>query len=246
MSAEIEKDDAHRPWPLPSTPWIMFQSWRELLFAHWPLPPERIRALVPEPLLLEEFDGRAWIGITPFLLTDLRARGLPAIPGVSEFPELNLRTYVRFGDKPGIFFFSLDAASGAAVIAARAFYRLPYHRAEMSIAHRDGWIEYLSRRSEGDAEFIGRYRAVGESFHAPPGTLEYFLTERYALYTVLRNGDVLRGEIHHSPWTLQNAEAKLDRNTLAAASGITLPDRPPLLHFSARQDTLIWAPELAS
>jgi uncharacterized protein YqjF (DUF2071 family) len=206
----------------------MFQSWRELLFAHWPLPAEQIRPLVPQPLALDEFDGRGWIGITPFLLTDLRARGLPAIPGVSEFPELNLRTYVSFRGKPGIFFFSLDAASGTAVVAARAFYRLPYHRAEMTIAHREGWIEYLSRRSEGDAEFVARYRALGEPFQPTPGTLEYFLTERYALYTVLRNGDVLRGEIHHSPWSLQNAEAHIAKNTLA------------------RQDTLIWAPELAS
>jgi uncharacterized protein len=245
MTSNLLDEIAHRPWPLPRGPWVMFQSWRQLLFAHWPVPFSSLRPLVPDELELEAFDGSAWIGQTPFHLTDLRPRLLPSLPGLSDFPEMNLRTYVRVEDKPGIFFFSLDAASWLAVIGARLGYRLPYFSAEMRIERRDGWLEYRSRRKEPPpAEFVGRYRPIGDVFHADAGTLEYFLTERYALYTVLRNGRILRGEIHHPPWPLQTAEAEIEHNTVPAAHGISLPDRAPLLHFSARQDTLVWPPHL--
>lgn len=243
----IEKEIDHRPWPLPPDPWIMFQSWRELLFAHWPVPKEELRPLVPSPLVLEEFDGSAWLGLAPFRLTDLRPRLLPPLPVISEFPEMNLRTYVRVADKPGIFFFSLDAASRLAVLGARIFYRLPYFHAEMAIESMNGWIHYRSRRTEGgNAELVGRYRPVGPVFNAAPGTLDHFLTERYALYVVLRNGKILRGDIHHRPWPLQHAEAEIERNTVASVLGIALPEREPLLHFAARQDTLIWPPRPVS
>jgi uncharacterized protein YqjF (DUF2071 family) len=256
MTNAVAADTAHRPWPLPRAPWILFQSWRELLFAHWPLPREALRPLVPPQLTLEEYDDAAWIGQTPFRLTGLRPRLLPPLPGASTFPELNLRTYVRVGDRPGIFFFSLDAASRLAVLGARTLYRLPYFHAKMRIESRAGWIHYRSRRIDDGAnagagadpgpgaEFIARYRPDGPVFNAAPGSIEHFLTERYALYVVLRDGKILRGDIHHRPWPLQRAEAEIERDTVPAAHGITLPDRPPLLHFSARQDTLIWPPRL--
>lgn len=247
MTQAIEKDVAHRPFPLPEGPWIMFQSWRELLFAHWPVPVEQLRPLVPSELVLEEFGGSAWIGLTPFRLTDLHARFLPPVPGLSEFPEMNLRTYVRVGDRPGIYFFSLDAASTLAVLGARIGYRLPYYRAGMRIDSRDGWVHYRSRRRDpSGAEFAGRYRPAGPVFQAERGTLEHFLAERYALYTVPGSGRILRGDIHHRPWPLQPAEAEIERNTVPAAHGITLPEREPLLHYAARQDTLVWPPKLVS
>jgi uncharacterized protein YqjF (DUF2071 family) len=243
----ILEEVSHRPWPLPYDPWIMVQSWRELLAAHWPVSWDELRPLVPPELVLEAFDGRAWVGLTPFRLTDLRPRGFPALPALSNFPEMNLRTYVRVGNRPGIYFFSLDAASCLAVIGARILYRLPYFHAAMRIEARDGWIHYQSHRTEGgDAEFIGRYRPVAPVFLASPGTLDHFLLERYALYAVLRSGMVLRGDIHHRPWPLQRAEAEIERNTVAAVHGIALPPEPPLLHFAARQDTLVWAPKLVS
>jgi uncharacterized protein YqjF (DUF2071 family) len=243
MYEPIERDVAHRPFPLPRAPWVMFQSWRTLLFAHWPLPHEVLRPLVPEQLVLEEFNGSAWIGLTPFRVAELHLRLLPPLLGLSSFPEMNLRTYVQFGGTPGIFFFSLDAGNLLAVLGARLGYRLPYHDAEMLIEQRGDWFEYRSRRrDDSGAEFIGRYRPVGAVFQAQPGTLEHFLTERYTLYTVLRSGRILRGHIHHRPWSLQHAEAEIERNTVAASRGITLPERAPLLHFSRRQDTLIWPP----
>jgi uncharacterized protein len=235
---------SHRPCEMPSGPWLMFQSWRELLFAHWPLPKEALRPLVPGALVLEECAGSAWVGLTPFRLTNLHPRFLPPLPGLSEFPEMNLRTYVRVGDTPGIFFFSLDAASRLAVLAARMGYRLPYFKAAMRMESRHGWIHYRSRRQDGsEAEFSGRYRPAGPVFEAGKGSLEYFLIERYALFAVLRNGSVLRGDIHHRPWRLRSAEAAIERNTAPATHGIALPDSAPLLHYADRQDTLVWPPK---
>jgi hypothetical protein len=240
----IERDVAHRPWPLPSLPWVMFQSWRDLLFAHWRMPAERLRPLVPAQLALDEFDGSAWVALTPFLLADLHARGLPALPRVSTFPELNLRTYVRVDGKPGVWFFSLDAGSALAVSGARLLYRLPYHLAEMRIDRDGEWIRYHSRRERGEAELSAAYRPTGAPFEPVPGTLEHFLVERYALYTVLRNGRVLRAEIHHPKWLLQPAQAEIERNTVGDASGVALDGAPAALHFAGRQDTLVWPPEL--
>lgn len=240
----IARDVGHRPWPLSAAPWIMVQRWQRLLFAHWRVPASALRGLVPAPLVLDEYDGSAWVALTPFHLTGLRLRGLPVLPAASDFPETNLRTYVRHGDRPGVFFFTLEAASRTAVTAARALFRLPYHLARMSIAERGDWTDYRTERVHGDAELVCSYRPVGEAFRPRPGSREHFLTERYALYTVLRNGRVLRGDIHHAPWSLQPAEAHLERNTIAAAHDVPLGEGGPLLHYSAVQDTLIWAPQL--
>lgn len=244
MNERIERAVAHRPFPMPSGPWVMFQSWCELLFGHWPVPAGQLRPLIPRELELEEFEGSAWLGLTPFRLANLHPRYLPAFPGLSEFPEMNLRTYVRVADKPGIFFFSLDAGSTLAVVGARLGYRLPYFRADMSIRKEGDWFQYRSIRSGGKAEFVGRYRPIGSVFEPEPGTLEHFLTERYALYTVIGAGRVLRGDIHHRPWPLQPAEAEIEVNTVPTAHGISLPDRPPLVHYAARQDTLVWPPKI--
>jgi uncharacterized protein YqjF (DUF2071 family) len=222
----------------------MFQSWQQLLFAHWPVPAAQLRPLVPPELTLEEFRGTAWVAVTPFVLRGLHIRHLPRLPGASDFPEVNLRTYVRVGDVPGVWFFSLDAASRVAVSAARAVYRLPYKNAHMRVRSVDGGIDYRSRRLDGKGMLSARYRPVGASFRPAPGTLEHFLTERYALYVVLRNRTVIRCDIHHPPWDLQPAEATFAQNTLADAEGIHLPDQPPLLHYSARQDTLVWPPRV--
>jgi uncharacterized protein len=234
---------SHRPWPLPRAPWMMFQSWRTLLFAHWPVEPDALARLVPAPLEPDLRDGHAWVGVTPFFLTGLRLRMMPPLPGASRFPEVNLRTYVRYGGRTGIFFFSLDAASGAAVAGARAFFRLPYRRARIKMTTgEDGWTTFRSRRRDGRAELNARYRPAGPAAAPAPGTLEAFLTERYTLFTVLRNGKVLRADVHHGPWLLHAAEGELDAGALAEEEGVPLPATEPLLHFSQRQDTVVWPP----
>jgi uncharacterized protein YqjF (DUF2071 family) len=226
----------HRPWPMPAEPWIMTQSWHDLLFAHWPVASDALRELVPPGLELELFDQRAWLGIIPFHMSNVAPRGVPSLPWVSAFPELNVRTYVRAGNKPGIYFFSLDAGNPLAVMVARTLFHLPYYSAVMDVEHRDGYAYYASKRTENGAMFTGRYRPTGPVFNAQPGTLEYFLTERYCLYTLDSAFHLERLEIHHPPWPLQPAEAEIRENTMADANGIRLPSMAPVLHFSRRQD----------
>lgn len=236
---------AHRPWPLPAGAWVMSQTWHDLLFAHWPIDPGLLAPRVPAEFTLDLYDGQAWIAVVPFRMSNVGPRGVPSLPWVSAFPELNVRTYVRVGDKPGVYFFSLDAGNVLAVQAARILLRLPYHHAEMALRRGPDGVSYNSRRMGPDppAELIATYRPEGPVFEARPGSLEYFLTERYCLYARGLGGHPYRLEIHHPPWSLQPAAAEFTRNTMAAASGVALPGAAPLLHFAARQDVVVWPPE---
>ena len=220
----------------------MAQTWDDLLFAHWRVPADQLRALIPASLDIDTFEGDAWLGITPFRLTGLRVRGVPPVPRASSFCELNVRTYVRHrGERPGIWFFSLDASRRYAVQAARRFYRLPYFLARMSSAGHGSRIDFSSsRRTRGGSPFTwsSSHGPVGAAFTASPGSLEYFLAERYALYTLDR-GRLYRADIHHPPWPLQPAEATIELNTMPPP-GVELPGEPPLLHYARRQDVLIW------
>lgn len=230
----------HRPWPLPKSPWVMYQVWSDLLFAHWSLPPAIMRSFIPDLLTLDTFDGQAWVAVTPFRISGLRPRWLPSLPGASNFPELNVRTYVSRGGKGGVFFFSLDAASRLAVWAARTFYRLPYQNARMMSRKEKERVFYSSsRRERTSAEFHGSYRPTSPARESQKGTLENWLTERYRLYTASA-GKLFHADIHHVPWPLQDAEAEIATNTMAQASGIKLPDTKPLLHFSSRLEVFIW------
>ena len=221
----------------------MEQTWNDLLFAHWPIAPETLHPLVPSVLSLDTFAGQCWVAVTPFHMTGVRPRFVPPLPGVSAFPELNVRTYVTHGGKPGVYFFSLDAGSRFAAWAARLSYHLPYFYARMNVAERNGWIEYHSRRSSA-AEFRGRYRPTAPVQLREPGTLEHWLTERYCLYTVIRDS-VYRAEIHHERWPLQDADAEIVINSVADASRIDLPrgisaKAAPLLHFAKQLQVLVW------
>jgi uncharacterized protein len=243
---EILEQQKHRPWPVPSTPWIMRQTWNDLLFAHWSFPPEALRTLVPSELELDLFDGKAWLAITPFHMSDVAFRGTPAVPVLSAFPELNVRTYVSYRGKPGVFFFSLDAFNPPAVWGARLAYHLPYFYARMSAEVIEGGeygtkeVSYWSIRFRSPhAEFEAVYRPVSAPAVSAAGSLEQFLTERYRLYSV-HEQKVYAADIHHVPWQLQQAEAEIGRNLMASAAGITLPKEKPLLHFSKRMKVLVW------
>jgi uncharacterized protein len=243
LQSHVLEHTSHRPWPPPRGPWMQAQTWRDLLFAHWALDPAALRPAVPAQLPIDTFDGCAWLAVTPFEVRDLRLHGMPPVPRLSRFAETNVRTYTTLDGKPGIWFFSLDAASRLAVAAARLTYRLPYFHARMSIARgADGEIAYATSRSAGGAALRARYRPTGEPFEGRPGTLEHFLTERYCLYTVV-GAAVRRAEIHHPPWPLTPATAEIERNTMAAPLGLDLSADEPLLHFAARQDVIIWAPK---
>jgi uncharacterized protein len=235
--ALVERD--HRPWSLPQRPWLMGQTWLALLFAHWPVHPNEVDRLLPGPLRADVYEGWAWLGITPFVVTGLRLRGVPPVPWLSRFPELNVRTYVEVAGKPGIYFFSLDAARRAAVFAARRAYRLPYFHARMRAVQRGNQMLYESTRMDPSgpaARFRGHYGPSGTLSDDP---LARWLAERYCLYVVNGHGHVLRGEIHHPPWPLQPADADVTAAAMAAPLGLELKAQP-LLHYSARQDVLLW------
>lgn len=243
-------DAAHRPWPPPARPWALAMRWRDLLFMHWPLPPAALRPLIPPPLRLDTFDGAAWIGVVPFMMTGVRPHYLPALAPVSAFPELNVRTYVTLDDKPGVWFFSLDAASPLAVRAARLGFHLPYYDARMTCAHDDdgdgGFVRYSSvrtHRGAPPAEFAARYRPTGPVAPVPEGGIERWLTERYCLYAGTPRGRVWRGEISHGRWPLQPAEAEVERDTMMAPLRLALPKSRPLLHVARQLDVVAWTPD---
>jgi hypothetical protein len=235
----------HRPIVMPRGPWIMRQRWHDLLFAHWEVAPGQVRSLVPSNLDLDLWEGKAYVAVAPFRMSGIRARMFPALPGLNHFPELNVRTYVRYRNGPGVYFFSLDAANLPAVWSARIGYGLPYFHAEMSAQTSGESINYSSRRlaTPFPAEFRGHYRPISEPRGREKGSVECFLTERYCLYTVRRD-KVWRAYIHHLPWSLQDAEAEIEVNTMASAAGIKLPDVQPLLHFSRFLEVLIWWPKV--
>ncbi|GAC1393079.1 MAG: DUF2071 domain-containing protein [Ktedonobacteraceae bacterium] len=220
----------------------MSQLWLELLFAHWPIKPDSLRSLIPSMFDIDTFEHEAWVGIVPFHMRNVHPRGLPSVQGLSHFPELNVRTYVTINNKPGVYFFSLDAGNPLAVAIARSVFHLPYFNARMSSKRNGDSIYYTSHRTHHlapSAEYVAHYRPVASVEYTQQKTLAHWLTERYSLYTTFRN-HVYRGEIHHAQWPLQAAELEIEQNTMALSHGIHLPDTKPLLHYSQRQEVLIW------
>ena len=221
----------------------MAQVWHDLLFAHWPVSVAQLRPLIPAGLQIDTYEGQAWIGVVPFRMSGIRPRLLPAVPWLSAFPELNVRTYVVADEKPGVWFFSLDAANVVAVAIARRWYLLPYFHARMSCRADGDSIIYSSQRihrAAPSATFVGQYHPTSDIFHAQKGSLEYWLTERYCLYVADAQQHLYRGEIDHRPWPLQLATATIRENTMTLSLGIQLPEVPPLLHFARRQDVVVW------
>lgn len=219
--------------------------WVDLLFAHWSFEPGVLRPLVPPPLELDTFDGRAWLGVVPFVMEDVAPRGLPAVPRLSRFPELNVRTYATYRGVPGVWFLSLDARSRPTVWGARTFFHLPYVHAAMEAEREGASIRYASRRDDpgaAPAVFRATYRPVGPVEPAGPGTLEAWSTARWRLFAMDRDGAVQHTEIRHPVWPLQRAEADLDARELVATHGLSLPDGPPHLRFASRVDVRGWWP----
>lgn len=226
----------------------MEMTWHDLLFMHWPVKIEQIRPLIPGSLDIDTFQGEAWLGVVPFRMSGVRPRGFPSIPACSAFPELNVRTYVTAGGKPGVWFFSLDAANPFAVAVARLAYHLPYFNARMSLADEGGAISYRSTRTHrgaAPAVFEAAYGPSGGEYESAPGTLEYWLTERYCLYSRDRKNRSWRADVHHARWPLQPAHAEVITNTMAEPPGIPLSGSP-LLHFARLLEVVAWKPELVA
>jgi uncharacterized protein YqjF (DUF2071 family) len=235
----------HRPWPLPDEPWVMAQRWEHLLFAHWRVPADAVAALLPPGLPLDTFEASAWISISPFRVTGVRLRGLSAVPRLSDFHEINVRTYVRLDGKPGVWFFSLDADSTLGVMSARAWYRLPYFLAAAHLEPRgDGFRFTSNRRHPGApaATFSVDYRPARRVERAATGSPAWWLTERYCLYARDSRGALHRAEIHHEPWPLHPVEVEVRENTMAAPLGLRLDSPPALVNYARSLDVSVWRP----
>jgi uncharacterized protein len=237
----------HRPWPLPRAPWLMTQTWHDLLFAHWPVPFDAVQSLVPRGVHVDTCNGTAWLGIVAFRLSAIRLHGLPEIPMLSGFPEVNVRTYVTANGKPGVYFLSLDADNPFVSMIARPWFHLAYHNANIDMARVRGQINFASSRNPAShggptAEFHTTYAPCTAPFRAAPDTLDHWLTERYCYYADDRTSRTYRCEISHPAWCLQTATAGIVENTLATSNGIALPDVPPRLLYAPLMKAFIWQP----
>jgi uncharacterized protein YqjF (DUF2071 family) len=232
----------HRPWPLPPGRWTWRQQWCDLLFAHWPIPAETLRPLVPPLLEIQEFEGTSWVGVVPFRMRGVMRRPLPDVPWLSAFPELNLRLYVTCRGRPGVWFVSLDAGNPLAVWAARTFFHLPYFHADMNVESQGDGIRYRSvrRGSQRGVAFEATYRPTSPVNRAAPGSLEHFLTERYCLYAYTSRGGLFRTDVHHASWPLQAASADIMTNAIAGPQGIAIAGPPAHLQFSRHLDVIVW------
>jgi uncharacterized protein YqjF (DUF2071 family) len=228
----------------------MRMTWRSLLFLHWPLPPEAVRPLVPSELALDTFDGAAWVGLVPFTMTGVRLRGVPPVPTMNRFPECNVRTYVHRDGEPGVWFFSLDAHSALAVWGARRWWRLNYLRARIEIRYDGDVVHY---RLDRDRPPLGQRRGhlhcswrIGDPRPAArPGDLDYFLTERYMLYTIDRHGRPRRGRIWHKTWPLREATVLELDESLVAAAGMSVPAQGPIARAADPIAVDAWFPRPA-
>jgi uncharacterized protein len=233
-------------WLPPGRPWVMRMCWTDLLFAHWPVDAEPLRRQLPAGLELDLYDGQAWLGIVPFRMSDVSPRGLPAVPRLSSFPEVNVRTYVRHGERDGVWFLSLDAASRLTVAGARAAFHLPYFLAAMSMESLGDGVAYRSERRDArgaSSALEVTYAPTGPVRYAEPGSFEAWSTDRMRLFAADHAGGLTRTEIRHAPWPLQSAAATFTVETLSAAAGVRLPVMPPHLAFARQIDVRGWWPK---
>lgn len=233
----------HRPWPLPAGTWQWKQDWLDLAFLHYRVDARQIASRLPSGLRLQEYGGSAWVGLVPFRMAGIGRRELSSISLLPSFPELNLRTYVECQGKPGVWFFSLDAASRPIVLGGRRFYGLPYHLASASLRRQQAFHHFESARRDGPAEFKARYRATGSTFLAQAGTFEHWAAERYCLYAQHPARGLSRVEVHHAPWPLQAADLQIEANSILAAADIHPVDPAPVCHVSSGVRVVSYAPE---
>ncbi|HKY42125.1 MAG TPA: DUF2071 domain-containing protein [Pyrinomonadaceae bacterium] len=227
----------HRPSGQP----VMHQDWGKLLFMHWRINENLLRPHVPKSLEIDTYGNSAWIAITPFTMWDIRAFPpyVPPVPGLDSMEELNVRTYVHYKGVPGVWFFSLDANSRAAVLGARAFFYLPYYHADIRIDGKNKIKYRLKRRDDPPAAFKADW-TVGKALpKSQPGSREFFLTERYMLYTE-SEGELYRSRIYHEPWQLYQAELTDFASSMLEAKQITQPTTQPLLHHAEEVSVDIW------
>ncbi len=229
----------HRPWPLPRGPWVMRQNWEQLAFLHYPIAPDVLRPLLPPHLELQLFDGTAWIGIVPFVMTDVAPRAIPALHPWHRFPEINVRTYVTHRGKPGVWFLSLDVPHRFTVWTARTFFHLPYFRAAMDVRREPAGAGIRYQTTRGTLNFSAVYSG-GEPAPAQPGSFEHWATERYCLYSADARGRLYCGEVQHPRWPLQKLHLDLETSRM---TDLSLGPLHPSILYSEKLSVAIYAPQ---
>ena len=233
----------------PDQPVVMHQNWHHLLFLHWQVPPGELQRLIAPELTIDTFEGNAYVGVVPFTMTGVRPVLTPPLPWISNFHEINVRTYVHLrGRDPGIWFFSLDASSSIAVAAARAAYKLPYFHSEIEFfASKDPLpdVQFDSKRNDPTgttpANARIRYKPIeGIVTQASPGTIEHFLIERYILYSADDDHNLYRARVHHQPYPIQRADLLELDETLIWAAGIRRSEVHPLRHYAREVNVKIY------
>ena len=217
-----------------------WQKWRDLLFVHWSVDPTLLRKLVPSTLELDLFEDTAYVGVVPFAMFDVRPKWLPAAFAFN-FLETNLRTYVHHQGEPGVYFFSLEAASRLAVWAARTGWGLPYHYAKMRMEKEENTVTYHTQRSSQQAPIFSAKYTIEDPIPPPePGSLEFFLLERYYLFSEHR-GTLQKGQVYHTPYPAHTVTVHEIQDQLIHAAGLPQPQGPPpLAHYSPGVDVEVF------
>ncbi|MDQ8187003.1 DUF2071 domain-containing protein [Pelagicoccus sp. SDUM812002] len=227
----------HRPWAPPERPWVLQQEWLNLLFIHWEIAVEDLRSLIPNELEIDTYDGRAWLAVVPFSMRGVAPRACPKPRAISDFPEINIRTYVIKDGKPGVWFFSLDIPHRLPVWIARRFFHLPYFLSEMSVETRGEKTCYRSVRS--DRSFDASYHGL-EPHAAIAGSFDLWATERYCFYAESKKGDLYRAEVQHPKWPLMTARCEVHKNSMLDA--FPVGEQHPSILFSKSLSVVAWWP----
>lgn len=230
-----------RQKPLPNLPWIMKQTWQDILFAHYPVNRESLEKLVPECLPLDTFDGKSWVTIVPYLTSTMQIRGLPPLPGMNHFAGFNVRTYVTVNGKPGVYFFNLIAENFLAAYGAKIAFKLPYVYRKIRMQKTNETIIFESgKKADDDTQLLCRYKSISSPKPVEQGSLEEFLVERYCLYTTDTKGNLFRGDILHQPWKLERAQAFIERNSLHSSMHIEPLSEEPIFHYAKKAVVRFW------
>ncbi|EDY82572.1 hypothetical protein VDG1235_2195 [Verrucomicrobiia bacterium DG1235] len=227
----------HRPWAIPAAPWVLQQEWLDLLFIHWEIDPDALRPYIPPKLEIDTFDNKAWLAVVPFTMRGVGPRLCPKPKSISDFPEINIRTYVIKDGKPGVWFFSLDVPNRLPVLLARAFFHLPYFRAKMAVQAHDSKTHYQSQYQA--RSFDATYQGA-EPISPHPDSFEHWATELYCLYSQSKSGKLFRAEVQHPKWPLQKAICEISQNTMLDAFPVG-PQHPSIL-YSAHIPVVAWWP----
>ena len=240
---KILKERNHRPYSLPEWPWVTTQRWENVLFLHWQFSPNVLKPHIPKQLQLDLYDAAAWIGIVFFQVKGMRLRSMPALPRLSSFLQLNVRTYVTYNGLPGVYFFSLDVDSKFACLLAKTIYSLPFRRADVKLDRQGDYMNMVYARKKGSfaGEMSCSYAPVSAVFQAQINTFDHWLLERYCLWNIRKN-DLWRTDIHHTKWNFQKAEVILHSHSMAGYLHRKSFLDHPLVHYAAMKQALFWLP----